>query len=91
MKNIFNIIIIAANMSCLITRLACLIYSMIDNNSIVRRYYLSHYVFYQVTFDLINITLMAHCFQWIEALIALKSQLSTIYTEKIDESTTIKR
>ena len=34
---------------------------------------------------------MAHCFQWIEALIALKSQLSTIYTEKIDESTTIKR
>ena len=34
---------------------------------------------------------MAHCFQWIEALIALKSQLSHIYTEKIDESTTIKR
>ena len=74
MRNVFNYTILSASICCLLTRMVCLVNSLLVNdNALIDRDDSSHYFYFQLPYDLLNITMLTHLFQWIEALGALKS------------------
>ena len=74
MQNVFNYTILSASICCLLTRIVCLLVIIIAYDSaFIDRDDSAHYFYYQLPYDLLNITMFTHLFQWIEALGALKS------------------
>ena len=58
--------------TCIVSHVACLTYQSInDPGAKVAQGGLKYYFFFQCTFDLLNIALIAHMFQWVDIFITL--------------------
>lgn len=74
MRNIHNYIVYSSLFLCLIVRLMCLVFSLtFDRNAIVLDNTLQFYLYYQISFDLINFGIIAQFFQWVDVYYALKN------------------
>ena len=59
-KNVHNFVMTLTIMGCLINRFFCMIYSIFyDYNNVIRDYTYFFYIYYQLPFDLLNISVLA--------------------------------
>jgi hypothetical protein len=76
MRNIYNYLMSFGIFSCLVVHIVCLQYSIWhDHNGEYSQNSLQNYVCFQLTFDLLNISVLAQFFQWMEVLYTLRYKI----------------
>ena len=86
-RSLYNLILSVGISSCLITHIACLMYgTVVMKNNSVPPIGIDCYLFFQLTFDLLNVALIAHIFQWLEIQYTLICVINILDAEEIEES-----
>ena len=77
-KNVYNFTIVISLLTCYGARITSILENVIMNdNEAIEFWQKAFYVHYQLPFDLLNISLIAHYFQWVEGLSAFLSIASS--------------
>lgn len=61
-RTIFNVVLSASIYMCLFTHITCLMCSELNGNKDFKIFSIEYYLYYQLTFDLLNFALIANIF-----------------------------
>ena len=82
--------IIFSVQACLCLRVGCFIYSLINKNDagVISSDDVQFYIYINLAYDLLNLTVIAHFFQWIDGINALVNihKISQASENKVDHS-----